>query len=278
MARLIDTDGTVVAETTSLEDLVTEEVVEEEQVAPEPEATEEPVVEDEESALPEKYQGKSAAEIARMHSELELRLGQQSNEVGELRRAFDDMVQQQLAAKAVPTTPEPTEPVEEIDFFADPQAAIAQAVSNHPSLKQAEAVAKEMAKSQSLARLKEAHPDMQEILSTEDFRNWVKASPYRQQMYVQADQQYDFGAANELLSLYKDRAGVKQAVQKVEKVAQKQQAKKAATGSARAASPVGAKKKTYRRADLIELRKTNPKRYEALASEIMAAYAEGRVS
>lgn len=35
--------------------------------------------------LPEKYQGKSAAEIARMHQELEQRLGTQGQELGELR-------------------------------------------------------------------------------------------------------------------------------------------------------------------------------------------------
>jgi hypothetical protein len=37
-------------------------------------------------ALPEKYQGKSAAELARMHQEAEKLLGRQSSEVGELRK------------------------------------------------------------------------------------------------------------------------------------------------------------------------------------------------
>ena len=36
-------------------------------------------------------------------------------------------------------------------------------------------------------------------------------------------------------------------------------------------------KRVYRRADLIRLRMTDPDRYNALESEIMAAYAEGRV-
>ena len=36
-------------------------------------------------------------------------------------------------------------------------------------------------------------------------------------------------------------------------------------------------KRVYRRADLIRLRMTDPARYEALESEIMTAYAEGRV-
>jgi len=36
-------------------------------------------------------------------------------------------------------------------------------------------------------------------------------------------------------------------------------------------------KKTYRRADIIDLMVRNPERYAALSDEIMAAYAQGRV-
>ena len=276
MARLIDTDGSVVAETTEFDDLVEvgQEAVEE-QVAPEPEAEPTPEPEAVEDDLPEKYRGKSAAEIARMHRELETRMGQQSQEVGELRRAFDDMVKNSIAAQNSPT-PEP-EAVEEVDFFADPSAAVARAIENHPTVKQAQAVAAEMGKSQALAQLKAAHPDMQEVLADSGFKDWVGQSPYRQQMYQQADQQYDFGAANELLTLYKERKGVVAKTAEVEKVAQKQAVKQASTGSSRSAAQGRSPKKTYRRADIIELMKTNPKRYEALSDEIMQAYAEGRV-
>lgn len=276
MARLIDTDGSVVAETTEFDDLVEvgQEAVEE-QVAPEPEAEPTPEPEAVEDDLPEKYRGKSAAEIARMHRELETRMGQQSQEVGELRRAFDDMVKNSIAAQNSPT-PEP-EAVEEVDFFADPSAAVARAIENHPTVKQAQAVAAEMGKSQALAQLKAAHPDMQEVLADSGFKDWVGQSPYRQQMYQQADTNYDFGAANELLTLYKERKGVVAKTAEVEKVAQKQAVKQASTGSSRSAAQGRSPKKTYRRADIIELMKTNPKRYEALSDEIMQAYAEGRV-
>lgn len=276
MARLIDTDGSVVAETTEFDDLVEvgQESVEE-RVAPEPEAEPIPEHEEVEDDLPEKYRGKSAAEIARMHRELESRMGQQSQEVGELRRAFDDMVKNSIAAQNSPT-PE-SEAVEEVDFFADPSAAVARAIENHPTVKQAQAVAAEMGKSQALAQLKASHPDMQEVLADSGFKEWVGQSPYRQQMYQQADNNYDFGAANELLTLYKERKGVVAKTAEVEKVAQKQAVKKASTGSSRSAAQGRSPKKTYRRADIIELMKTNPKRYDALSAEIMQAYAEGRV-
>lgn len=275
MARLIDTDGSIVAETTEFDDLVEVGQAVEDQVAPEPEAVESQEPEAVEGDLPEKYRGKSAAEIARMHRELESRMGQQSQEVGELRRAFDDMVKNSISAQNSPT-PEP-EAVEEVDFFADPSAAVARAIENHPTVKQAQAVAAEMGKSQALAQLQAAHPDMKEVITDAGFKDWVGQSPYRQQMYQQADQQYDFGAANELLTLYKERKGVVAKTAEVEKVAQKQAVKQASTGSSRSAAQGRSPKKTYRRADIIELMKTNPKRYDALSDEIMQAYAEGRV-
>jgi hypothetical protein len=273
MAKLIDADGSVVAETTDVDfsDL-NEETEEQPQEA---EAQEAPQEEPEESPdLPEKYQGKSAADIARMHQELEKRLGQQSAEVGELRKAFDEMIQ----SKAVSSTPTPeVEEVDDVDFFADPKAAVQRAIENHPTLKQAQAVAAEMQKSQSLAKLQAAHPDMKEVLSDSKFQEWVRGSEFRKNLFAQADQRYDFDAANELLTLYKDTRGVVQQQAAVEKVAQKNELKKASTGSSRS-NPDGQKsRKIYRRRDIIELMNKDPKRYEALQPEIMKAYQEGRV-
>ena len=222
--------------------------------------------------LPDKYKGKSASDIARMHQELEKRLGQQSSEVGELRRHFDEYVQSNVQAQQ--SAPEV---VEEVDFFADPNAAMAKAIENHPTLKQAQAVAAEMAKSQALAKLKASHPDMSDVLQDEGFRDWVSGSPIRRELYQKADAQYDFAAADELITLYKERQGVVKQTAKVEKQHQKNEVKRASTGTARS-NPEGAtSKKIYRRRDIIELMNSDPKRYEALLPEIMKAYAEKRV-
>jgi len=225
-----------------------------------------------EEDLPDKYKGKSASDIARMHQELEKRLGQQSSEVGELRRHFDDYVQSNVQAQQ--SAPEV---VEEVDFFADPNAAMAKAIENHPTLKQAQQVAAEMAKSQALAKLKASHPDMSDVLQDEGFRDWVSGSPIRRELYQKADAQYDFAAADELITLYKERQGVVKQTAKVEKQHQKNEVKRASTGTARS-NPEGAtSKKIYRRRDIIELMNSDPKRYEALLPEIMKAYEEKRV-
>jgi hypothetical protein len=237
------------------------------------EPVEEVEAEESEDDLPEKYKGKTASDIARMHQELEKRLGQQSQEVGELRKHFDEYVQSSIQSQqSAPEVPE-----EPVDFFADPDAAVKRAIENHPTLQQAQAVAAEMAKSQALAKLQTAHPDMQEVLADAGFQEWVQKSKIRTELFRNADQNYDFDAANELLSLYKERATVVKQTEVVEKQARKQEIKKASTGTARS-NPEGAvSKKVYRRRDIIELMNSDPNRYEALMPEIMKAYQEGRV-
>lgn len=279
MANIVDAEdfvrkATVIEDETDATEFasLTEEA-EAEAEAPAEEVVEE-VAEESDNDLPEKYQGKTTAEIARMHQELEKRLGQQSQEVGELRRHFDEYVQSSISAQQ--SAPEaPVE--EEVDFFADPAAAVAKAIENHPTLQQAQAVAAEMAKSQALAKLKANHPDMNEVLQDPKFKEWVAASEIRTELYREADQRYDFAKANELLNLYKERATVVQQTKAVEKQAQKNEIKKASTGTARS-NPEGSQpKKVYRRRDIIELMNTDPSRYEALMPEIMKAYEEGRV-
>ena len=59
---------------------------------------EEPVQQEtlQEEEIPDKYKGKSTAEIVRMHQEAEKLLGRQSSEVGELRQVVDTYIQTQL--------------------------------------------------------------------------------------------------------------------------------------------------------------------------------------
>ena len=227
----------------------------------------------EEQSLPEKYQGKSLEEVVQMHQEAEKLLGRQSSEVGELRKVVDDYISQTV------TTPAPqqqVEPEDDIDYFTDPQGAVNRAIENHPKIREAEQYTAQYKKQSSLATLQAKHPDMQDILSDTGFAEWIKTSKIRTQLFVQADQQYDAEAADELFSLWKERKTVAQQTANVEKQARKQSLKAANTGNARG-SAEGSRKKVYRRADIIKLMKNDPDRYQALSDEIMAAYAEGRV-
>tara|TARA_R110001592_G_scaffold230264_1_gene487072 strand:+ start:8033 stop:8821 length:789 start_codon:yes stop_codon:yes gene_type:complete len=227
----------------------------------------------EQPTIPEKYQSKSLEEVVQMHQEAEKLLGRQSSEVGELRKVVDDYITSQPQQ----TAPQQyVEPEEDIDYFTDPQAAVNRAIENHPKIKEAQAYSTQYRKQTSLATLQSKHPDMQDILKDEKFADWIKASKIRTQLFVEADQQFNSEAADELFSLWKERKTVAQQTAVVEKQARKQQLKAANTGSAQG-SAEGTRRKIYRRADIIKLMRTDPERYQAISEEILAAYAEGRV-
>ena len=223
--------------------------------------------------IPEKYRGKSMQEIVKMHQEAEKLLGKQSSEVGQLRGVVDEYIQAQLSNQQAPVQQQEED---DVDFFVDPEKAVARAIENHPKIKEAEAYTAQNKRQTALSQLQSKHPEMQEILNDNSFAEWVKGSKIRTQLFVQADQAYDYDAADELFSLWKERAGVAKQTVAVEKQARKQQLKSANTGNARGTGE-GSRKKVYRRADIIKLMKTDPERYSALSEEIFQAYAEGRV-
>lgn len=227
----------------------------------------------EEDDIPEKYRGKSAKEIARMHQEAEKALGRQGSEVGDLRRIVDDFIKAQTVTQKqqAPDTVD-----EDVDFFADPEKAVSRAIANHPKIKEAEMVSNQMKQAEAVARLKAAHPDHQQVIADPEFAEWVGKSRVRQELFVRADKAFDLDAADELLSTWKERKAVVESSKAVGQAERKQAVKAASTGSAKSAGESGSKK-TYRRSDIIDLMVRNPERYAALSDEIMAAYAQGRV-
>lgn len=225
-----------------------------------------------EREVPQKYQGKSTAEIIRMHQEAEKLLGKQSSEVGELRKVVDDYIQTQLSEQA----PQQSEPEEEIDFFSEPDKAVARAIDNHPKIKEAEKISNQYRQSTAMAELQRRHPDMNEVLKNDKFVDWIKGSKIRQQLFVQADQQYDYEAADELFTLWKERQQVVSQTAATEKNERKRAVKAASTGNVRGSGEQSAKK-VYRRSDIIKLMKDDPERYLALSNEILTAYSENRV-
>ena len=237
------------------------------QLTAEPELQETP-----QEDIPDKYKGKSTADIVRMHQEAEKLLGRQSSEVGELRSVVDNYIQTQLDT----TTQTSPEPEEDVDFFSDPEKAVEKAIRNHPSIKQAEAVTQQYRQSTAQGQLQEKHPDMQAILTDSKFVDWIKASKIRTQLFAQADAQYDYEAADELFTNWKERKQVVTQSAANEKASRKTAVKEASAGNAKG-SGEAAKRKVYRRSDIIKLMQDNPERYLALSDEIMQAYQEGRV-
>ena len=254
----------------TLHDERPEDINEEEEVS---QFTEEPVEEQAspEDDIPDKYKGKSTADIVRMHQEAEKLLGRQSSEVGELRSVVDSYIQTQLDTTS---TPEETE--EDIDFFSDPDKAVARAIKNHPSIKAAEKQTQQYKQSTAMSQLTSKHPEMQDIVSDPKFVEWIKGSKIRTQLFAQADTQYDYDAADELFSNWKERQGAINQTVATEKTERKKAVKNASNGNT-AGSGEANSRKVYRRSDIIKLMKDDPERYLSLSDEITQAYATGRV-
>lgn len=229
-------------------------------------------------ALPSKpasrYAGKTQEELTQMLEEAQTQIGRQSSEIGEVRKLADDLVKKSLVAPAKAFTP----PVEEHedDFFTDPEAAVARAVSKHPAVAAAKEAAAIAARERSSAQVLKSHPDMTEVIGSPEFATWVKASPMRVRMYALADQ-YDAEAADELLSNFKASNSVAKAAALPDGAAKAAAALAAGSVGTTATGASAPAAKKYRRSDIMRLMTTDPSRYEAMADDILKAYAEGRV-
>lgn len=244
-----------------------------------PEQTQEPVQQPEED-LPAKYRGKTLDEIVKMHQEAEKLIGRQAQEVGEVRKLADELIKRQLETKK---EAEPPPVQEEIDFFEDPDKAVAKKIESHPAIKEAKEQAKQLRQMQTLNKLQQNFPDFQSTVQDPEFAEWVKSSPVRLRLYAAADAEFDYDSAAELLTTWKYVKPAKQPAepQTAEIAPEVKQAQKTAVKSATvdvgSTAGTAPSSKIYRRADLIRLNLEDPDRYEALQPEIMQAYREGRV-
>lgn len=229
--------------------------------------------------LPEKLRGKSAQELAEMYTNLEKHTGKQANEIGELRKITDEILLRHLNNPPVQEAKESQEPEATPDFFDDPERAVKSVIERELAPLRQE---KEKSKQQEFqTNLQNSFPDYEQIVGSPDFADWVQTSPYRLKMYQDADN-WNWDAANELLSTYKALKGKQEPAQQEEnkQVSEQDKAERAAklkAASVEKGSTGETTRKVYRRADLGRLLENDPERYYALEPEIRKAYAEGRV-
>ena len=271
MANFIDTQD----DDEQVENFDQEPQIEETQdQQPEQEAQAAPEVEE---ALPSKYQGKSVAEIIKMHQEAEKLIGKHAQEVGEVRKLADELIKRQLdtpTKEEVKATEE-----DEIDFFADPEKAVSKKIEKHPAIQEAKQQALQLKQMQTVNRLQQEFPDFMQTVADPEFVEWIKGSQVRIQLFNQANANYDFDSAAELLQTWnyvKPKAAPKQEAPQEVRQAQRAAIQQATVDVGGATQSVGSSK-VYRRADLIRLQIESPDRYAQMQDEILAAYAEGRV-
>lgn len=235
------------------------------------------------SEIPEKFQGKSLEDVVEMYQNLEKEYGRKGNEVGELRKLTDELLQLEIQQKRnsnerVATKEE--EVLSDDDWFSSPKEATDKYLQKS-SLAQEVKELKEKLSSKDREEAHKAfvkkHPDYTDLVNENSFKEFVQASKYRMNLARQADQ-FDYEAANELFDLYKavrPTLGADTESGEAEK-AEKKEARKKATLEGTGNRNKGTKK-VYRRADLIKMKMNDPERYMNMQDEIMQAYAEGRV-
>lgn len=223
------------------------------------------------SNVPDKYKDKSLEDIVRMHQEAEKLLGKQSSEVGDLRKSVDDLLKVKLNEDAINIKKE-EEP--ELDFYDDPRGSVSKAVENSETIIQMREMLAKQQQQGVLKQISDKHSDYEEILKNENFVNWIKSSVVRTELFQRADK-YDFNAADELLSNWKEIKGIVEKTQSLGEQDRKLQVKAASTGGKGSAEPMS--RKIYKRSEIVNLMINDPQKYQANVDVFDKAYAEGRV-
>lgn len=228
-----------------------------------------------EEVLPEKFKGKDLLTIVKSYEELEKQYGKQGSELGELRKLTDEFLRRQLSGDPDKDNLHTryTNDNTELDILnGDPAVDKILQQKLAPVLAEVQEIKREKMS----LKLNKDHPDYVDIIKDPEFAEWVKKSKVRSELYIQADQGFDFEAADELFTVWKERKGIKnkpaeKPAKKVDEEALKKASLETGVASDNSSKPV------YRRADMVRLRLDDPARYAAMEPEIMQAYREGRV-
>lgn len=230
-----------------------------------------------EESLPAKFKGKSVDEIINSYVNLEQQYGRQGNELGELRKLADSLIQKNLKESSSQQAESLEKKIlSDEDFFSDPVSAVRKVVEE--ALQPVRQNLNQSKVDSTLQRLQAKHPDIQEIVYDQAFQSWIMSSTPRQDMWIKASNG-DFDYADELLNQYKllntSAVNKEREEKKVTKKEELDAASGVSEGSSRDAGALN--KPMYKRSELIRLRMNDPQRYKELHNEIMQAYAEGRV-
>jgi len=269
MARTLnplDKEEIILGENEELVSLNGEDKPEEKEPEPEVNETEQEAVSD----IPEKYKDKSLEDVVRMHQEAEKLLGRQSSEVGDLRKSVDELLKAKVNEEAVSTKEE--EP--ELDFYDNPGEAVSRAVENSNAVKQMQEFLARQQQQEVLGQIASKHPDYEAVIKDQNFIDWIKNSNVRTELLQRADN-YDFNAADELLSNWKEIKGVVDKTQSLNEKDRKLQVKTASTGGKGSGEPVS--RKVYKRSEIVNLMINDPQKYQANVHLFDEAYKTGRV-
>jgi len=282
MSIVVDNTSESVEQVTENLEPVAEEIIEatsEEPVESTP--TEETAAEAESiSEVPEKYAGKTIEDVIKMHQLAEETIGRQGREFGERVKTLQQTIDEMYSNNSNQTTEEPTEESVSFEdsFYDNPEMAVANLINSNPDIKQAREIAKKATQDSALQQLESAYPDYKDVITDNNFLDWIGQSSVRKKLFQNAHTNWDFDSASELISTWKQISMVSKTneIKELQKKKREEALKQAVSEKRTTGGSVGGKK-VYRRADLQRMQMYEPDRYASLQDEIYKAYQEGRV-
>jgi hypothetical protein len=161
--------------------------------------------------MPAQFRGKTAEEIAQSYIELQQLQSRQANTLGEYRKMVDEHIK---SATSTGTHKEP-DPEEKqaaqvtIDsLYENADESIATVVRREAGerLERVESAIREQEDAKRMAALDEKYPGWRKTIDSPEFVDYVLENKARQALFVQADQNHDWDAAEELVGNYMLRA------------------------------------------------------------------------
>lgn len=236
-------------------------------------------------AVPEKFRGKSAEDIAKSYVELEKELGRVRNDVGDYRSLTDRLLQLEEKRtrdlEGAGASPESMD-IDPADFLTNPRESLTkwyeQQKKSDPEYRSLQDRLNRVESHYKTEVVRSKHADADELAQDPDFIAFVQAHPVRLQLAQAAVQQGNVDALDYLLTEYKERKGSRP---EPKQASEASAARRVATERASSGSPAGARTggdKVYSRRKLIQLKITNPDEYAAMQDQILLAYAQGRVT
>ena len=215
-------------------------------------------------------------ETTSSYQNLEQQYGKQGNELGELRKLADTLIQKNLQEAQSQQVQREEDALTEDDFHENPLRAVRRVVEE--ALQPIKGAINQTHADSTMQRLQTKHPDVEKIVNDAQFQQWVMTSSPRQDMWLKASNG-DFEYADELFSQYKElnQSTHDKQTEHVQKERERelQAATTVSGGSSADAGSSGLP--IYKRTELIRLQIQDPQRYADLASEIYKAYEQGRV-
>lgn len=228
--------------------------------------------------MPEQFKGKTPEEIAKSYIEAQKVISRQGNELGEYRKAVDELIQKDATGNQPPPEKREEEPIDIDHLYDDPEGTISRVFDKHggdriSKLEQELAAARV---EREVEALEGDFPGWQSEVQTEDFVEWAKARPYLKRT-LQAADNYDMEAARELLGLYYETKGTAKHEKRDEQLRQ---------ASLESASPeVPSEEEVFSRRELTQLRVRakhgDPEAIEFWnknANRVAIAYEDGRIT